>query len=200
MESLVTGKYGQIKTETIGGGTRATNGDETFRIGLYTGGAGFGEPMEREPLGVERDLKAGLVSNWSARHIYRVEWDAKKQRVDLEATAALRHEARKERIARGVPFDEFEKEWLMRKPPADILSLYGTWPDAQPLGPAFRPCSRSANVCRRWRKAADAASAWSCRSPSRWRRASRRVRWMNSATTPLSSPTHSESASSDISA
>jgi acetophenone carboxylase len=38
-----------------------------------------------------------------------------------------------------VPYAEFEAEWLKRRPPEDILSLYGSWPDAKPLGPAFRP-------------------------------------------------------------
>ena len=84
-------------------------------------------------------MKAGLVSAWSAQQVYRVAWDATKQRVDKDATASLRHAARKERIAHGVPFDAFEKEWLTRKPPNEILSLYGSWPDATPLGPAFRP-------------------------------------------------------------
>lgn len=138
-ESLVKGKFGKLVTEPFGRTTRAINGDETVTIGLSTGGAGFGDPMERDPASVETDLKAGLVSSWSAKEIYRVAWDDKKRRVDLEATASLRHEARKARIARGVPFDEFEKQWRTRKPPQDILSLYGSWPDAKPLGPAFRP-------------------------------------------------------------
>ena len=68
-----------------------------------------------------------------------VDAGADRQRVDHDATATLRHDARRARIARGVPFDEFEKDWLTRKPPEEILGLYGSWPDARPLAPAFRP-------------------------------------------------------------
>jgi hypothetical protein len=76
---------------------------------------------------------------WSATEVYSVAWDADKQRLDREASEALRHEARKARIARGVPFDEFEAQWSKRKPPEEILSLYGSWPDAEPLEPVVRP-------------------------------------------------------------
>jgi len=138
-ESLVNGKFGPLSTEPFGRTTRIINGGETVTIGLSTGGAGFGDPLEREPLAVERDLRNGLCSEWSAREIYGVVWDPTYRRVDVEATANLRHATRKARIARGVPYADFETEWLKRRPPEEILGLYGSWPDARPLAPAFRP-------------------------------------------------------------
>lgn len=138
-ESLVAGKFGELEAEPFGRSTRPIEGDETVTIGLSTGGAGFGDPLERDVTSIEKDLIKGLCSAWSAREIYQVVWDADKRRVDREASEALRHEARRARIARGVPFDEFEAGWSKRKPPEEILALYGSWPDAQPLAPAFRP-------------------------------------------------------------
>ncbi|MCB1746719.1 MAG: hydantoinase B/oxoprolinase family protein [Gammaproteobacteria bacterium] len=138
-QSLVEGRFGELATEPFGRVTRPINGDETVTIGLSTGGAGFGDPLERDYDSIERDLVKGLCSAWSAEHVYHVVWDAERRRIDREASDAARHEARRARIARGRAFDAFEAEWSTRKPPEDILGLYGSWPDAQPLAPAFRP-------------------------------------------------------------
>ncbi|MGE0486207.1 MAG: hydantoinase B/oxoprolinase family protein [Gammaproteobacteria bacterium] len=138
-QSLVEGRFGELATEPFGRVTRPINGDETVTIGLSTGGAGFGDPLERDYDSIERDLVKGLCSAWSAEHVYHVVWDAERRRIDREASDAARHEARRARLARGRPFDEFEAQWSTRRPPEEILGLYGSWPDAQPLAPAFRP-------------------------------------------------------------
>jgi len=46
--------------------------------------------------------------------------------VDEEATTALRQAYRKERIARGKPFDAFCAEWVKPEPPAH-LPYFGSW-------------------------------------------------------------------------
>ncbi len=137
--ALVRGDFGELTTEPFGRATRPIEGDKTIAVLMSTGGAGYGDPLDRDPLAVERDLHAGLCSPWSAREIYRVVWDAERERVDPVATETLRAEARRARLARGRPYADFEAEWLTRSPPAEILGLYGSWPDAQPLAPAFRP-------------------------------------------------------------
>jgi len=137
--TLVAGHFGDLVAEPFGRTTRPINGDETVTIGLSTGGAGFGDPLERDVESVEQDLIKGLCSDWSASNIYQVVWDEQKQRVDREASATRREAAREARLARGIAFDEFEAQWLTRKPPEEILELYGSWPDAKPLAPAFRP-------------------------------------------------------------
>jgi hypothetical protein len=35
-------------------------------------------------------------------------------------------------------YDEFEKEWLKKKPPEDQLTYYGSWPDAKMVTPIIR--------------------------------------------------------------
>ena len=137
--ALVRGEFGPLTTEPFGRAARPIEGDTTISILMSTGGAGYGDPIERDPASVAKDLIGGLCSEWSAREIYRVAWDTARERVDDERTAALREETRGARLARGIPFDEFEKTWLIRKPPADALALYGEWPSAKPTAPVFRP-------------------------------------------------------------
>ncbi len=138
-QSLVDGQFGELATEPFGRVTRPIQGDETVTIGLSTGGAGFGDPLERDVESIERDLIKGLCSPWSAEHVYHVVWDPVRRRVDREASLGAREQARRERLVRGRPFAEFEAEWNQRKPDDAILGLYGSWPDAKPLAPAFRP-------------------------------------------------------------
>jgi len=138
-EGLVAGEFGELVTEPFGRQTRPVNGGETVTVGLSTGGAGFGDPLERDPMAVEQDLVKGLCSEWSASEIYKVGWDADLRRGDLDATESLRHQARRERIARGRTDEAFEAEWSQCKPPDDILALYGSWPDGIAVTPVMRP-------------------------------------------------------------
>ena len=60
---------------------------------IYTetpGGGGWGDPKERDPESVRRDIVAEIVSVERARDIYGVVLDFGDQSVDVEATAALR--------------------------------------------------------------------------------------------------------------
>lgn len=138
-KSLIEGKYGEVVAEPYGRSVRPVGEEQTLTVGLSTGGAGYGDPLERDPKEVERDLVAGLVSEWSAANIYKVVWDAVKERVDLDATAELRQGEKRARVARGKPFAEFMKEWSKKRPPEAIMQLYGSWPDGAPLHPVFRP-------------------------------------------------------------
>jgi len=138
-EGLVKGHYGELVTEPFGRTTRMINADETVTIGLSTGGAGFGDPLERDYNSIEKDLIAGLTSTETAENIYKVSWDPAKRRINPDKSEALRTQARATRLAEGVPYDEFETGWLKKKPPEEILNIYGAWPNAEPLGPVIRP-------------------------------------------------------------
>jgi hypothetical protein len=112
-------------------------GDLLF--GFSGGGPGYGDPLERDPQIILEDLKKKIISDWTARNIYRVAYDAERGKLDAEKTREQRDAERKARLARGKSFAEFEKEWSKLKPPDEILQWYGSWPDAKPLGPVFRP-------------------------------------------------------------
>lgn len=100
-----------------------------------SGGAGYGDVLERDPEQVMADLRRKLVSDWAAREVYRVAYDPASLRVDAAATAALRDQARAARKARARPYAEFEREWRRQAPPAAVLRWYGDWPE--PRRPAL---------------------------------------------------------------
>ena len=112
-------------------------GDLLF--GFSGGGPGYGDPLERDPESVVDDLKKNIISDWTARNIYKIAYDQERRKVDVENTLRLRQEEKRARLARGVPFERFQDEWSRKSPPKDALLYYGTWPDANPTGPVYRP-------------------------------------------------------------
>jgi len=85
------------------------------------------------------DLRKNIISDWTAKNIYRILYDSVRRRVDADATREVRAAERKARISRGLPFAKFEEMWRKQKPPDAALVHYGTWPDAKPTGPVYRP-------------------------------------------------------------
>ena len=130
---------GQWGNEFQGRAPRPYMQNDVITVAFATGGAGYGDPLERDPESVGDDIDKGLVSEWAAEHVYQVVWDSERRRVDAAATGQRRADERRARIARGLPYAEFEAEWLQRKPPEEILTWYGSWPDAKPLQPLMRP-------------------------------------------------------------
>jgi acetophenone carboxylase len=140
LASLLAGKYGgRIVSEPYGRSTRPVLGEQVLTLGLSTGGAGLGDPVDRDPAAVERDLADGMISEQAATTLYGVVLDEQTGRVDAEATQARRDQVRRDRIARGRPYDEFAAGWSQRKPPEDALKLYGSWPDGAVTEPLMRP-------------------------------------------------------------
>jgi acetophenone carboxylase len=111
---------------------------DIFTFAFSVGGAGYGDPLDRDPELVMADIKGELISEWSAENIYRVSYDKKRFRVDKEKTNELRQKERKKRLKRGKPYAAFEKEWVKKKPPEETLKFYGSWPDAQIVNPIQR--------------------------------------------------------------
>jgi N-methylhydantoinase B/oxoprolinase/acetone carboxylase alpha subunit len=130
---------GQWETEFQGRTVRPYNQHDIITIGFATGGAGYGDPLERDPQLVAADLEKGAISQWVAENIYQVVWDPERRRVDVAATEERRAAERRARLARGKPYAEFEAEWSQKQPPEEILAFYGSWPDAKALQPVMRP-------------------------------------------------------------
>jgi acetophenone carboxylase len=111
----------------------AQPGEPYFEGESYTvaalGGSGYGDVLEREPARVMADLKSGIISGYVAKNVYHMVYDPDTLEVDVQATEKAREEERKDRIKRGKPYGEFEKQWLTKKPPGAALKYYGTWPD-----------------------------------------------------------------------
>lgn len=139
LESLLAGKFGgRIVSESYARTARPVMGDQVITLGISTGGTGYGDPIDREPEAVERDVVDGMISEWAAANVYAVKFNAQTGRVDPDATAAFRAQAREERKARGKTWDEFHAGWNERKPPEEIMSMYGSWPDGAVVNPLMR--------------------------------------------------------------
>jgi acetophenone carboxylase len=95
------------------------------------GGGGYGDPIDRDPALVMRDLDEGIISHRVAREIYRVAYTEETLFVDEEETKTLRQAEREERKKRGITYADFEPEWLKLRPDPEILRYYGDWPETR---------------------------------------------------------------------
>lgn len=110
----------------------------SLSAGGGTGGKGYGDVLERDPQAVVNDVRNELVSDWVARNVYYVAYDPETWTADIEKTKEKRYQEREDRLRRAKSYNEFEKEWGIRKPPEDQLIYYGSWPDAKVVNPIIR--------------------------------------------------------------
>lgn len=100
---------------------------ELYMISQGAGG-GYGDPLDREPEAVAKDLELGRISSKVAVDIFGVAWDAETRRLDAAGTERLRRDARAARLRRGTPYAEFVEQFVREEPPA-ALAYYGSWGD-----------------------------------------------------------------------
>src|SRR6266478_7174658 len=131
----IDGKY---EVEFQGRSVRQYNNGDVATFAFSCGGTGYGDVLDRDPKAVEVDILKGVLSETAARYVYKVVWDSGLRRVDLEATAELRSAELAARKQRGKPYAAFEVDWLQQKPSEDILTYYGSWPDAKIVSPLLR--------------------------------------------------------------
>ena len=77
---------------------------------VLPGGGGWGDPLERDPRHVLRDVRNELVSPAAAERDYAVIIDTAEWRVDEAATARLRERRCAAEVWRGVPFVTWDEE------------------------------------------------------------------------------------------
>lgn len=140
VQELLTEKPidGSYEIEFQGRSVRPYNNGDVATFAFSCGGTGYGDVLDRDPQAVGADILKGVISDKAARSVYKVVWDAQSQRVDLDATATLRGEELLARKRRGRPYAEFEPEWSKQKPRDEILTYYGSWPDARVVTPLLR--------------------------------------------------------------
>jgi acetophenone carboxylase len=118
--------------------TTRVSRDGDVIVQLAGGGGGYGDVLEREPARVVSDVRAGLISEWTAEHVYAVRIDPETQDVDEASTAAARDAARRARLTRGKPWREFLAEWSTLRPSDEALAHFGSWPDGVRDQPIIR--------------------------------------------------------------
>lgn len=67
---------------------------------LYQGGSGYGDPLERDPAKIAKDIENGLMTEAVAKKVYGYHGNAKK-------TAALRDKLKKKRLSESVPAEKW---------------------------------------------------------------------------------------------
>jgi len=131
--------HGDWQIEFFARSTRMFKQGDVITFGFATGGAGYGDPLDRDPGLVIQDLKDEIISDWSAENVYKVVYDKSTMKLNKEQTETARRTERSARMKRGKPYEEFEKEWLSTKIDESLLKFYGSWPDAKVVTPIFRP-------------------------------------------------------------
>lgn len=101
-------------------------------LAMAPSGPGYGDPLDRDPELVVKDLREESISARTATEIYKVVYHEDSLKADHEATALARKEEREARIARAVPFEEWESQWSRRRPPESVMQYYGWWPHGTP--------------------------------------------------------------------
>jgi acetophenone carboxylase len=122
--------HGEYKIGSIFQKTHVMNNGD-FWVVFSGGGGGYGDALERDPEMVMKDLKNEVISHRTAESIYHVAYDRETLEVDKEKTEELRRCEREDRKARGVTWEQFQKEWSKLRPAEDVLEYYGSWPEGK---------------------------------------------------------------------
>jgi N-methylhydantoinase B len=72
-------------------------------------GGGYGDPLDRDPEKVARDVKTAMTSAEIARRIYGVVMDGENYSVDRDETESLRRQMRQQRISEASLLGRVEK-------------------------------------------------------------------------------------------
>jgi N-methylhydantoinase B/oxoprolinase/acetone carboxylase alpha subunit len=102
-----------LKGEYITGGVCVTSGDRILKTGdiMHTttcgGGGGLGDPIDRDPVLVVKDIENKVATLEVSEKIYAVAINPETLVIDYGKTDKLRTERRKERLAQGVPGIEY---------------------------------------------------------------------------------------------
>jgi acetone carboxylase alpha subunit len=129
-------KTGVLKAEKVDVRKGFTNSKQVKEGDIYLlfrgGGAGFGDPLEREIEHLKKDLDDGLLTEEKARKVYgavaHFDPDSSEWSVDTKQTKQLRTEMKNRRKSSGVPVREWwlkEREKVLHKKISEkMLDVY----------------------------------------------------------------------------
>jgi acetone carboxylase alpha subunit len=87
------------------------------------GGGGWGDSLDRPIEDIERDLADELISERTAKVVYRIAFDPKTGKIDPEKSRELREAERKARLAKGIPVKDFvgaQRERILNRQLSEI--------------------------------------------------------------------------------
>lgn len=113
------GKLIETKAEHYAGHTSCT--ERVLKSGdiwvspSHGGGAGLGDPIERDPDLIVRDLEDQMVTGEVAQNVYAAVIDPESLAVDYKETEKLRAERRAERLKTGIPGLEYVRRMVQQR-------------------------------------------------------------------------------------
>jgi acetone carboxylase, alpha subunit len=84
---------------------------------FYLAGGGYGDPIERNPEMIKKDLENDMTTIRTALKVYRVAIDKQAMNIDEDKTRQMRDAERKNRKERGIPAKEYlakERERILK--------------------------------------------------------------------------------------
>lgn len=115
------GKNLQGKLEILSPSTPARsfkNGD-IFAMAQW-GAAGLGDPIERDPRLVVKDVKEKIISLQTANKVFCVEIKSETLAIDEDKTKKMREDRKKERLKEGIPAKEYIKTIVKKRRERDL--------------------------------------------------------------------------------
>ena len=77
---------------------------------FYTGGGGYGDPLNRDPKLAVDDLKNGHTTLRTVTGVNGIVLDPDSYEVDIEETETLRKKKRQERLKRAITVENYKKQ------------------------------------------------------------------------------------------
>jgi acetone carboxylase alpha subunit len=105
-EKLIKGETVRVTSQM---GVRPFKEYDLFLQFNRSGGA-LGDPIDRDPKAVQRDLIRGDTTDFAAKRIYCVAIDPDTKEIDRKGTERLRADMRKARLTRGKPAETYVQE------------------------------------------------------------------------------------------
>ncbi|MCZ6547399.1 MAG: hydantoinase B/oxoprolinase family protein [Deltaproteobacteria bacterium] len=99
---ITTGGWGEIYLPD-GAPERVSLPEMTLMTDFVPSGGGYGDPLDRTPEMVARDVRTGITSMEIAQRVYGVIMDSKNHSWDLAKTETRRREIRENRLREGKP-------------------------------------------------------------------------------------------------
>lgn len=128
---------GDFKIEHITRRAKLLKEGDIF-VGLNSGGGGYGDALERPGELVERDLKNGIISKFTATNVYHISFDPETLALNQDETESLRKEIREKRLRNSMGYDDFVQKWSKHEPAPGALAYYGSWPEGKAVTPIYR--------------------------------------------------------------
>jgi N-methylhydantoinase B len=137
---------GEARLEPLAAKQRISLQPNDAVLAVCAGGGGYGDPLDRDPESVRRDVEDGVVSQGTARVIYGVVFvrpDSSELKVDDAATTAERQSIRARRLADGRPVQQ-AGGLRLRQP--GLPSAMATQQELGSVGTAFKIVERGGSL------------------------------------------------------